>query len=78
MSPRQPVVSGKRLIVVLEGVGYRAVRQKGSHVRLRHADSAAHRPVTVPLHGELRVGLLRAILRDAGITPEEFARLLEG
>ncbi|MBM4084384.1 MAG: addiction module toxin, HicA family [Planctomycetes bacterium] len=76
MSPRLPVVSGRQTIAALERIGYRVVRQKGSHVRMRHPDSSVRKPVTVPVHRELRLGLLRAILRDAGLTPEQFFRLL--
>ena len=76
MSPRLPVVSGTEAIAALERTGYQVVRQRGSHVRMRHPDVHLRKPVTVPVHKELRVGLLRAILRDAGLTPEEFSDLL--
>ena len=75
MSPRLPVVSGKEAVTALEKLGYRVVRQKGSHVRMRHPDASRRKPVTIPLHRELRPGLLRAVLRDAAITPSEFSRL---
>lgn len=50
------------------------VRQRGSHVRLKHPD----RPVAlvVPLHAELKRGTLVAILRDAGLDHDELRRLL--
>ena len=70
-------MSGRRAIRALESWGYTAVRQRGSHVRLRHLDSESHRPVTVPLHAELKRGLLRSILRDANITVQEFGALLK-
>jgi predicted RNA binding protein YcfA (HicA-like mRNA interferase family) len=59
----------------LARAGFRQVRQKGSHVRLQHADGRA---VTVPAHGthDIGRGLLRKILRDAEIAPDEFLRLL--
>ncbi|HPD15652.1 MAG TPA: type II toxin-antitoxin system HicA family toxin [Planctomycetota bacterium] len=76
MSPRLPLVSGRETVAALERVGYRAVRQKGSHVRMRHPHPAQHKPLTVPMHRELRPGLLRAIVRDAGLTPDEFRELL--
>ena len=78
MSAHLPVVSGKEAIAALEKLGYRVVRQKGSHVRMRHTDAPARKPLTVPLHRELRPGLLRAVLRDAAITPAEFSRLVRG
>jgi predicted RNA binding protein YcfA (HicA-like mRNA interferase family) len=76
MSPRLPVVSGKEMIAAPERIGYEVARQRGSHVRMRHPDAQVRRPVTVPAHKELRVGLVRAILRDAGLTGEEFSDLL--
>jgi len=77
MSPSLPVVSGREVIAALERGGYQKVRQRGSHVRLRHADAAKHKPVTVPMHKEIRAGLLRAILRDASLTVDAFGRLLQ-
>jgi len=76
MSPRLPVVSGRDAVAALERLGYQAVRQKGSHVRMRRANPTVRKPLTVPMHRELRLGLLRSILRDAGITPDEFRALL--
>ena len=78
MSPHLPVVSGKEAIATLEKLGYRVVRQKGSHMRMRHTDASRHKPLTVPLHRELRPGLLRAVLHDAAITPAEFSKLVRG
>lgn len=71
-----PVISGRAAIAALERIGYVAVRQKGSHVRLRHPSDAAKLPVTVPDQKELKPGPLRAIIRDAGLTVEDFRQLL--
>ena len=59
----------------LARAGFQQVRQKGSHIRLRHPDG---RVVTVPAHGthDIGRGLLRKILRDAEIAPDEFLELL--
>jgi len=73
---RLPVVSGRQTIVALQAVGYVAVRQRGSHVRMRHPSEPGRKPVTIPDHRELKSGTLRAILRDAGLSVEEFAKLL--
>ena len=72
---KMPVVSGMDCIKVLEKVGYAVVRQKGSHIRLKDKNGKLP-PVTVPDHKELRLGLLRKILNDAGLTVEDFIRLL--
>jgi len=53
-----------------------AVRQKGSHVRLRHSTDQQRLPVTVPLHAEIAFGTLRRILRDARVTVEELLSVL--
>jgi predicted RNA binding protein YcfA (HicA-like mRNA interferase family) len=71
-----PVVSGREAIRVFERLGYVVVRQRGSHVRLRHATDLMRRPLTVPDHRTLKPGLLRRLLRDAEVDPEEFRRLL--
>jgi predicted RNA binding protein YcfA (HicA-like mRNA interferase family) len=56
-------VSGGRLVSALERMGYYAVRQKGSHLRLRHNGPPVHL-VTVPLHDSLKVGTLHGILAE--------------
>ena len=61
----------------MERIGYVTVRQKGSHIRLRHPSNPARQPVTVPDHKELKPGLLRAIIRDAGLSFDEFRALLD-
>jgi predicted RNA binding protein YcfA (HicA-like mRNA interferase family) len=76
MSPKLPVVSGEDLIRVLEKLGYLRVRQKGSHVRMRHATDMQRIPVTIPLHKEIAFGTLRRILRDTRISPEELSARL--
>jgi predicted RNA binding protein YcfA (HicA-like mRNA interferase family) len=76
MSPKLPVISGANLIRALAKFGYVAVRQKGSHVRLRHSSDPQRLPVTVPLHTEIAFGTLRRILRDAAISVDEFLAAL--
>jgi predicted RNA binding protein YcfA (HicA-like mRNA interferase family) len=76
MSPKLPVLSGADLIRALGKFGYATVRQKGSHVRLRHPSDPRRLPVTVPLHAEIAIGTLRRILRDATITIEELLSVM--
>lgn len=68
---RLPRVRGKQIISILEKLGFRATRTRGSHVFLKHPDG---RCTTVPVHsGEtIGPGLLRAILRDVEMTIEDF------
>ena len=64
-----PRISGVKVIKILtKFFGFRTLRQRGSHVTLTN-DSVF---LTVPLHSELDKGTLLAILRDAGITRNEF------
>ena len=73
--PPLPIVNSRQLISTLERTGFEIVRQRGSHVRLKHPNG---RVVTVPLHSgrDIGRGLLRKILRDAKLSREEFIELL--
>jgi len=70
---RLPVCSGQDAIRAFEKLGYRVDHQTGSHIILRHPQM---RRLTVPNHKELARGTLRALIREAGLTKEEFSRLL--
>lgn len=54
-------VSAERLIRALERLGYAAIRQKGSHVRLLHQAAPVH-SISVPLHDPLKIGTFHGIL----------------
>jgi len=69
-----PVLSGQRLVKALEKAGWQLVRQRGSHVRMKHPDRQAS--ITVPLHRELKRGTLSGILGDAGLDADRLRRLL--
>ena len=56
-------VSGDVFIRALQGLGYNVMRQKGSHVRLRHPGPPAHL-ISVPRHSSLKVGTLQALLNE--------------
>ena len=70
---RLPVLSGREVVKALSRIGYYVRDQKGSHVHLRHPERP---PLTIPMHEEVARGTLRAIVRDAGLTMEEFLDLL--
>jgi len=72
---RLPVVSGRDAAKALRKIGYQLDHQAGSHMILRR-NVAPYRRLTVPDHKELAKGTLRAIIREAGLTVEEFAALL--
>jgi predicted RNA binding protein YcfA (HicA-like mRNA interferase family) len=71
-----PVVRPRQLIRALERAGFFVHHIRGSHHYLRHPD----RPgilITVPVHTrDLKRGTLRAILRQAGLTPDDLRSLL--
>ena len=72
--PELPRTSGKEAMRAFERLGFRQVRQKGSHVVLRKETQGC----TIPLHSSLSVGTLRGAIRQAGITVEQFVRAFEG
>jgi predicted RNA binding protein YcfA (HicA-like mRNA interferase family) len=70
-----PRISGREVVKALKKLGYKKDRQKGSHIVLRQ-QAAPHRRVTVPDHTEVAKGTLRAIIREVGLTVDEFKDLL--
>ena len=70
-----PRTSGREVVQALKKIGYEQDRQRGSHMILRQTDSP-HRRVTVPDHKEIAKGTLRAIIREVGLTVDEFRNLL--
>lgn len=75
MSSRLPTLRARDIIRVLKSLGFSAVRTRGSHIFFRHPDG---RTTVVPKHGseDIGRGLLRQIIREIKITPEEFLKLL--
>lgn len=71
-----PVVSGEEVIKALTKVGFVAVRQKGSHVRLEKKVEGDVIKITVPMHKPLKKGTLLRIIKDAGLSREEFIEML--
>jgi predicted RNA binding protein YcfA (HicA-like mRNA interferase family) len=74
--PKLPRVSGREAIRALEQLGFEQVRQRGSHVVLKKRSPEGSMGCVVPLHRELAIGTLRAILRQARVTPDEFMEKL--
>lgn len=66
-----PVLSGHQVVKALQDAGYSVDHQTGSHIILRQ-QTAPHRRLTVPSHREIARGTLRAIIRQAGLSVEEF------
>ena len=65
--PKLPVISGNHLIKMLSKLGYKIIRQKGSHVSLRKTTEAGEHNITVPRHPEIAKGTLTDILSKISI-----------
>ena len=72
---RLPILTGNELVKILNKCGFRVLRQKGSHVFLKHDD---RRATVVPVHKgqDIDRGLLKKILKDINISTDEFVELL--
>jgi len=70
--PKLPRISGRECLAALQKMGFAVARQKGSHIVLRRGSSGC----VVPNHKEIRVGTLSGILKQAGISAEEFIKNL--
>jgi predicted RNA binding protein YcfA (HicA-like mRNA interferase family) len=71
--PKLPVVSGAEVVRALEHMGFNVVRQRGSHMVLRRGSAGC----VVPNHRELKVGTLSGILKQAGVSVDEFIAALQ-
>lgn len=72
--PKLPHVSGADIQRALEKLGFQKARQSGSHVIMKRRGKGC----VVPMHGEVRIGTLAGVLRQAEVTPEEFMQVLRG
>jgi predicted RNA binding protein YcfA (HicA-like mRNA interferase family) len=66
--PKLPILSGVDVVKILERLGFEQIRQRGSHVVMRRGSVGT----VVPLHKELKAGTLAGIIRQAGLTQDEF------
>ena len=65
-----PVVSAQQAVAALERAGFVYVAQRGSHRKYRHPQTG--RRCVVPMHRTLATGTLASVLRQAGLSTEEF------
>lgn len=70
--PKLPVVSGKECRRALGRLGFEEVRQRGSHVVMKRGESGC----VVPMHAQIKTGTLSGILKQAGVSVEEFLEAL--
>lgn len=68
-----PVISGRDLVQILQKIGFRVIRQKGSHVSMRKDNFKT----VIPLHDELAKGTLLGILKQCGLSKDDLLDLLK-
>jgi len=64
--PRLPILSGREIITILERLGFKQVRQRGSLMKRED------RGCVIPLHDEVKKGTLAGILRQAQLSVNDF------
>ena len=74
--PKIRPLSSQRLIKILEKIGFKIIRQKGSHVIMINDRDTR---IVIPVHPgkDVKPGLIRAIIKEAGLSREEFLRILK-
>jgi predicted RNA binding protein YcfA (HicA-like mRNA interferase family) len=70
--PKLPIVSGMETIRALQCLGFIVIRQKGSHIVLRRGSQGC----VVPNHREIKIGTLAGLLKQGGVSVEEFMNAL--
>ena len=66
--PKLPHVSGREAVGALEKLGFVQLRQEGSHLIMRRGSVGC----VIPMHREIKIGTLTGILRQAGVTADQF------
>ncbi len=65
--PKLPVVSGKKVVKLLTGLGYEFVRQKGSHIKMKIVTKMGEHVTIIPDHKEMSKGTLNDIINDISL-----------
>ena len=76
MNGKLPLLDAKELIKILNKLGFEVIRQRGSHIYLKHKDG---RVTVVPLHSgrDIGRGLLKRILNEIDVSREEFFKFIK-
>ena len=69
-----PVLSGREIMKILSQKGFSTVSRKGSHVKMKKATPDKVFIAIVPDHKEVPIGTLKSIIRQAGMSEEEFRK----
>jgi len=75
--PDLPHLSGNEIIRALERLGFVQARQRGSHVVVKKSTLEGSVGCVVPLHGEVAIGTLHSILKQAKVSPDEFVKVVK-
>lgn len=70
--PKLPRISGREAVRALQHLGFAIARQKGSHIVMKRGAEGC----VVPNHPEIKTGTLAGVLRQAGVSAEEFISAL--
>ncbi|MCL5782699.1 MAG: type II toxin-antitoxin system HicA family toxin [Candidatus Thermoplasmatota archaeon] len=73
--PKLPVVSGKKVVKVLTKIGFFMDHQTGSHIIMRK-EGEKSLTISVPKHEEMKTGTLRTLIKQTGLTVDEFLKRL--
>ncbi|MDA8143868.1 MAG: type II toxin-antitoxin system HicA family toxin [Thermoplasmatales archaeon] len=73
--PKLPIISGMKAVKALTKAGFFMDHQTGSHIIMR---KEGNKPITIsiPKHKEMKTGTLRTVIKQSGLTIEEFLKLL--
>lgn len=71
--PKISNLPAKKIVKILEKNGFEIDHQTGSHLILRQKEKP-HRRITVPNHNPVSTGTIRAIIKQSGLTREEFLK----
>ncbi len=72
-----PRLSGKELIKIISKIGFKTIRQRGSHVFMVKETDKEKITTVVPLHNEIDRGTLLEIIRQIKLTKEQFLELID-
>ena len=75
--PNLPHLSGKEIIRALERLGFVQARQRGSHVVMKKSTPEGSVGCVVHLHGEMAIGTLHSILKQAKVSRDEFIKVVK-
>jgi predicted RNA binding protein YcfA (HicA-like mRNA interferase family) len=75
--PELPHLSGREIIRALERLGFVQARQRGSHVVMKKSTPEGSVGCVAPLHGEVAIGTLRSVLKQAKVSPDEFVKVVK-